>query len=207
MKLRLLAVLTIVATMLASMLVPASALPPTKEELTKLFNDGVALYNQKNWNAADQKFVELLKLVPGHVPSQKYRGAISEKRRAEAMVPDIYKQLATLTAEKVSFDEATLEEAVEYVKQRAKTLSDGKVVPNIILRPTKDTPDFTERKITFNLNKVPLSDVLDLIGKSTNTRFTFDKYAIIGAPTADPKGAGVIFTKPTDEEVKLERGK
>jgi hypothetical protein len=207
MKLRSLAVVTIATAMLASMLVPASALPPTKEELTKLYNEGVALYNQQNWNAADQKFVELLKLVPRHVPSQRYRGAISDKKRAEAMVPDIYKQLAALTEEKVSFDEATLEEAVEYIKQRAKALSDGKVVPNIILRPTKDSPDFAERKITFNLNKVPLSDVLDMIGKSTKTKFSFDKYAIIGEPTADPKGSGVIFTKPTVEEIKLKRGR
>ena len=41
------------------------------------------------------------------------------------------------------------------------------------------------------MGKIPLSALLDQIGKFAKTKFVFEEHAIVGTPTADPKNSGV----------------
>jgi len=204
MNTRLLSVLTMAAVLFGSLVCSATAAPatPTKDQLTKIFKEGEELFQKRQWSESERRFRYVVKHVPNHPQSQRYLNKIRIERQKEASVPSMYRDLSKITIDKVSIDDATLEEALEFVTIRTKAISGGKLVPNFVLRDKasddKDNPaaiavedSFAKRKLTLNLNKIPVSALLDIIGKSTKVKFTFEKYAIIGTPTADPRAWGV----------------
>ncbi len=89
-------------------------------------------------------------------------------------------QLKQIIVPSVEFAQTDLDTALNYLRQLAKELSGGKVVPNIIYKGTEE-----ERKsvtVTLRLASVPFTDVIRYVGELSNTRFKYEKHAIVGTP-------------------------
>jgi len=179
---------------LVALALPAGAVPPTREELTKTFESGVAAFAKEDLAAAERQFRKVLQHVPQHAPSRRYLIDIERIRKKVASIPAMEKELSTLTVPEVKVDEVTLEDFLALVALKTKELSGGKTVPNFVFRPS--TPEMTDRVLTLTLNSVPASELLRQAGLLTRTKFTYEKYAIVVTPTqsagADPATSAAL---------------
>lgn len=165
---------------LCALVIPASAVPPTREELTKTYNAGVAAFEKKDFVTAERQFQVVLQHVPKHAQSRRYLVDIDRLRTAEANIPSMEKALSKLVIPEIKVDEATLEDFLALVVIKAKEVSGGKTVPNFVFRPS--TPDMTDRLITLTLTSIPASELIRQAGLVTATKFSYEKYAIIVTP-------------------------
>jgi len=186
MKTRSLARAVVATITLLALALTAGAVPPTREELTKTFEAGVAAFAKEDLAAAERQFRLVLQHVPQHAPSRRYLIDIERIRKAEASIPAMEKELSKLTVPEVKFDEVTLEDFLAFVALKTKELSGGKTVPNFVFRPS--TPEMTDRVLTLTLTSVPASELIRQAGLLTGTKFTYEKYAIV---VTSARSAGV----------------
>ena len=92
--------------------------------------------------------------------------------------------LEILTLPKVQLNEASLGEALEFLRQKGNQLGGGKVAINFVLMLDDKEK---EKKFTLSLQNVPFTEVLRYIGELTNVQFSYDRFAI----TVRPKTAAV----------------
>ena len=90
--------------------------------------------------------------------------------------------LKKLIMEKVDLREASLAEALEFLKQKGNQLSAGKVAINFVLQLDEQTQN---AKVTIALQKVPFAEVLRYVGDLAGVQFVYEPYAIV----VKPKGA------------------
>ena len=180
MKSRSLALVLAGLCILLALVSPASAVPPTREELTKAYNTAIASFTKEDYATAERQFNFVLQHVPGHALSRKYLVEIEAKRKAVASIPAMEKELARIIVPELKVEEVSLEDFLGLVVLKTKELSGGKTVPNFVFRPS--TPEMTERLVSLTLSGVPVSELLRHAGQITDTKFTYDKYAILVSP-------------------------
>ncbi len=118
----------------------------------------------------------------------------------------INRKLDEIRIPSINFREATIREALDFVKQRAKTLDasepdDAKRGVNIVLQldPTTQAAESGTR-ITLSLTDVPLRDALDYIARAANLKIKIDPYAVAVVPLNQQ--TDVLITK----EYKVQPG-
>jgi len=75
----------------------------------------------------------------------------------------------------VEFSEVTLEEAVEGLRALSKVTTDGKIVPNIIIKD----PALAGKTLSLNLRNLPLTEAIQYLAEMTGARATYDKHAVM----------------------------
>jgi hypothetical protein len=100
------------------------------------------------------------------------------------------KALGALIVPKIEFRDATLREALEYLRKKAGELSNGKLSANFVV-PSGEPADST--RVTLSLQNIPFTDAVHYLGKVANFDFTFEKYAIVGKPN----GGATVANAPT----------
>jgi hypothetical protein len=180
MKTRLLTPVLTLVFAVGAFVSPASAVPPTREELTKIYRAGVAAFQKEDFVTAEREFRKVLQYVPQQPQARKYLIDIERKRAVEASIPPLQKELSKLIVPEISAEETTLEDFLSLVGMKVKELTEGKTVPNFVFRPS--TPDLTDRLVTLKLTAIPASELLRQAGQITDTKFTYEKYAIVVTP-------------------------
>jgi hypothetical protein len=131
--------------------------------------------------AAKAKFQSVLTIDPKNVTAKGYLAKIAADEAKEAVGGSQEKQLAKLMLPKVDFKEATFSATLDYLKQSANKLSDGKQAVNFVVQLPEaqaNTP------ITLSLTNVPFTEVLKYLGSLANVSFSYDRYAITVRPAA-----------------------
>ncbi|HEV7867583.1 MAG TPA: hypothetical protein VGO90_07865 [Chthoniobacteraceae bacterium] len=96
------------------------------------------------------------------------------------------KQLARLIVPAVQFRDAELSAALDYLKQTASKLSEGKQAVNFVVQVPEAQ---AKTPITLNLTNVPFTEVLRYVGDLASVSFSFDPYAITVRPKAGATAA------------------
>ncbi|HEV7405373.1 MAG TPA: M56 family metallopeptidase [Chthoniobacteraceae bacterium] len=98
-----------------------------------------------------------------------------------------------LVIPKLEFNEAGLEECLEYLRQRALALDAEKKGVNIVLQPNQAS---TAARLTLSLTNVPLSEALKYVATLAGLELRAEPEALVlAAPAPKEAGAG----KPADE--------
>jgi hypothetical protein len=100
--------------------------------------------------------------------------------------------LKKLILEKVELREASLTEALDFLRQKGTQLGEGKVAINFVLKLDEQTQG---AKVTIALQKVPFAEVLRYIGELAGVQFVYEPYAIV----VKPKGAAQPAPATTPE--------
>ena len=165
---------------------------PTKEELEKAFQDAIALFKRsestplsndrlKLLSSSEAKFRLVDKHVPGNAHVRRHLVLIKNARKDIQRIPLMKRQLETIRLEKLNVEEISLADVLEYIGNQTKKLSSGRIEPNFMFRPANS--EMSDRLVTLNLRKVPVSFLLESIGKSAGVKFTYDKFAILVTST------------------------
>ncbi len=124
---------------------------------------------------AKTKFEEVLKTDPKNVTARNYlRMIASAEEKNGGNRSDLKAQLQTISLPSLEFREATLGSALDYLRQQAEKLSDGKVKFTFVLHPGVEA----STPLTLKLANIPFPEALRYVGDLTGVKFTVEAYAI-----------------------------
>ncbi|HET7238799.1 MAG TPA: Amuc_1098 family type IV pilus outer membrane protein [Terrimicrobiaceae bacterium] len=109
----------------------------------------------------------------------------------------INRKLDEIIIPRVDFRDATIREALDFLKQRAIALDITEQDPsrrgiNIVLKVPPDSLE-AEARITLSLNDIPLRAAIDYVAKAANLKLKIEPYAIAVVPQSEP--TDVLITK------------
>lgn len=155
-------------------------------DVTDLMTEAQRAYIRNDLAAAKEKFELVRKMDPSNKTAVSYlrRIVADEIQQNAGKAPRNVTQeaLQKFIMEKIELREASLAEALEFLKQKGNQLSGGKVAINFVLQLDDATQN---AKITVALQRVPFSEVLRYVGDLANVQFVYEPYAIV----VKPKGA------------------
>ena len=109
----------------------------------------------------------------------------------------INRKLDEIIIPRIDFRDATIREALDFIKQRAAALDTTDQDPshrgiNIVLKAPLDSPEANAR-ITLSLNDIPLRAAIDYVAKAANLKLKIEPYAVAVVPQSEP--TDILITK------------
>jgi general secretion pathway protein D len=109
----------------------------------------------------------------------------------------INRKLDEIIIPRVDFRDATIREALDFLKQRSVALDTTDQDPtrrgiNIVLKVPADSPE-ADARITLSLNDIPLRAAIDYVAKAANLKLKIEPYAVAVVPQSEP--TDVLITK------------
>jgi len=101
-----------------------------------------------------------------------------------APVAGIDRKLQTIIIPQVRFDDISLPEAIEFLRQKAVALDPDKTGFNVVIHVPKDDPAL-QSKVTLSLSNVPVGVALDYTTRMAKLRFKVDAFAVVILPLAN----------------------
>ena len=137
----------------------------------------------------------ILKVDPTNRTAMSYMRAIvaEEKKAGKPVRNETEEACKKLLMEKVDLREASLAEALDFLKQKAATVSGGKVVLNFVLQLDEQTQG---KKVTLSMQKVPFAEVLRYVGDLAEVQFKYEQYAIVVKPKGGAQPAPAVPAEP-----------
>lgn len=148
------------------------------EDLNQIFQMGRAAYYKGDMETA----YRLLSMVEASKPSHFETKALLSQIRAQRKTgtDTVKPSYEKVILPKVEFTEVTLSEALEGLRALSKSATDGKVVPNIIIKD----PTLSSKELTLSIRNVPLTDAIRYMADMTGASAFYDRHAVILTPVA-----------------------
>jgi hypothetical protein len=155
-------------------------------DVSDLMTEAQRAYIRNDLATAKEKFELVRKLDPANKTAVSYLRRIIADEMAQnagkAPRNSTQDALQKMILEKVELREASLSEALEFLKQKGNQVGGGKVAINFVLQLDEQTQN---AKVTIALQKVPFAEVLRYVGELAGVQFVYEPYAIV----VKPKGA------------------
>lgn len=165
------------------MLAMASVVSTTfAADVADLMTEAQRAYIRNDYASAKEKFEMVRKLDPANKTANSYLRLILAEEQKNAGKGDrnaTQEALKKLILEKVDFREASLAEALDFLKQKGNLLAGGKVAINFVMQLDEQAQ---ARKVTIAMQKVPFSEVLRYVGDLADVQFVYEQYAIVVKP-------------------------
>lgn len=154
------------------------------QDVADLLSEAQRAYIRGDMTEAKKKFELVLKVEPENRTATAYvrRIAAEEAKAGPNRANSMQASLEKLILPKVNFQEASLPEVLEFLRQKASQVGEGKVAVSFVMKLDETAKN---AKVTLNLQDVPFSEVLRYIGELANVEFSYEPYAIV----VKPKGA------------------
>jgi len=149
---------------------------PAMAQTSALLSRAQKAYLAGDVATAKPLFEQVLAQDPKNVAATNYLRAIREAEKQAG--PE--KQYQTLVLPKVEFQNASLESALQALKQQATKASGGKSAPNFVIQPGVDK----ETPVTLSLTDMPFLEVVRYVAAQAKAEVQMDRYAIILKPKA-----------------------
>lgn len=109
----------------------------------------------------------------------------------------INRKLDEIIIPRVDFNDATIREALDFLKQRAVALDTSEQDPsrrgvNIVLKLAPDAPE-AEQRISLSLTDIPLRVAIDYVAKAANLKLKIEPFAVVVVPQSEP--TDILITK------------
>ncbi len=142
-----------------------------------LYNEGRKAFYDGNLELAERLFSQALEKDPTHAPTIAMRRQILANQ--DQINPQV-RQLSALIVPKVEFDDASFEEALDYLQHVAEKESSGVVLPNFVIKD--NTGEIKQSRVNLRLRNVPLLTALKYLTDLANAEYQVQQYAIVITP-------------------------
>lgn len=132
-------------------------------------------YIKGDLDAAKLQFQLVLEVDPHNMIAQNYLRMIATKQNNSGN-DALQKTLDALVLPHVQLKDATFDTALDYLKQTAVKISDGKTKVNFVVAVPAEIA--AQKRVTLDLADVPFTAVLHYITEQTGFQFVIDQYAI-----------------------------
>ena len=150
------------------------------ESTQELLTQAQVAYQKGEVETAKKLFKAVLQSAPGNPTAIGFLKMIAAEEKKKPAGSSIQKQLETLIVPKVEFKEATLGSVLDFLKQTAAKVSEGKTAVNFVVQLPED--QVKTKTVTLSLTNVPMSEVLRYLGGLADIDFAYEKYAILVKP-------------------------
>ncbi len=176
---------------LFSLLLAAMTLPATPARAqASLITEAQREYAAGNYSSAKTKFELVLAADPKNVVAKNYLKMIAAAESQAGPGAKTEAQLKKLILPQVEIREATLDSALEYLRQQAAKASGDKLKPSFVLQPGVNSA----APVTLRLSNIPFTEALRYVGELAAVQFSIDQYAI----SVRPKAASVPAAAPVE---------
>lgn len=169
----------VACTLVLSLAVAVHAADPPSPELQALLTEGQTAYVHGDLAKAKAAFETVYQIDSRNTVAISYLKRIIADEKTKPKNVDQEKALASLIIPKVELRDATLREALDFLRKKVTDLSGGKQSVNFVI-PIGEPTDST--RVTLSLQSVPFPEAVRYIGRVANFDFTYEKYAIVGKP-------------------------
>ena len=154
---------------------------------SQLYAQGVQAYHDGDVEQAKRKLKLTLEVDSNFRPATALLGRIALEQQAASgntpAVPVPARSLERMVVP-VEFNDTSLQSALEYLKQRIASGSGGAIQVNFVVNLP---PNLANKKVTLQMDHVPVAVLLHYLGDMTGVNFQVQKYAILVTPaTATP---------------------
>lgn len=153
--------------------------------ISEYLTAGQIAFQKGDFATAKQNFDIAYRMDPRNPTAIGFLKQIAVRKAQNAGADGKEEALAKLIIPKVEFREATFGAALDFMKKKVEEVSGGKESVNFVVQPEIDR----QKTVTLNLTSIPATEALRYIGALTNTKFEFQKYAIMVSPKG-PEPAG-----------------
>ena len=167
--------LCLVLALVVGLLTPALK---AGDDLHVIYEEGRAYFNAGQWDLAREKLALVAAKNPSHAPTMAMLAQIQQKLGVDNTM--LRKSYSTVIIDKIEFSDAALDEAIEAVRILSKKATNGKIIPNIIMKD----PEIGKKQVSLNLTNIPLSEVLNYLSKLAGAKLTYEKNAVMFASPA-----------------------
>ena len=149
---------------------------------SQCYAQAVQAYNQGDIDGAKHQLALTLEIDKNFRPATALLQRIAQDQRASAgatpaaVVP--VKSLERMVVP-VEFKDTSLQSALEYIRQHIEAGSGGKTAVNFVLNVP---PELANKRISLQLDHVPVTELLRYVGDLAGVSFQFQKYAIVVTP-------------------------
>ena len=148
------------------------------DDVNEMFQMGRAAYYKGDIELAFQLLTQVEASNPRHFETKALLAQIRAQKKSG--VTTVRKSYESIVIPKIEFTEVTLAEAVEGLRVLSKTASDGKVIPNIIIKD----PALAAKTLTLSIRNLPMTDAIQYLADLAGANATYDKHAVIFSSTA-----------------------
>ncbi len=158
---------------------------------SQCYAQAVQAYNQGDIDGAKRQLSIALEIDKNFRPATVLLQRIAQAQSVSAgATPAAVVPIKSLerTVVPVEFKDTSLQSALEFVRQRIEAGSGGKTAVNFVLNVP---PELANKRISLQMDHVPVTELLRYIGDLAGVNFQFQKYAILVTPasgTAAPSG-------------------
>lgn len=142
------------------------------DDLNTLFQLGKAAYYRGDFEQAQLLLNQVAAKQPNHFETKALLAQIRTQMKPEGSLRKSYQ---SVTLQKIEFTDVSLEEAVEGLRALSKAATEGKVVPNIIIKDSS----LSAKKLSLNLRNLPLTDAIQYLADLSGAKTVYDKHAVI----------------------------
>lgn len=152
------------------------------------------------WRAAGVALIGLLTLGGAtEAQERKPRREPHRAPKAEAKDPDqvaLEKKLDKIVIPLVSFNDASLDEAIDFLRTQSRELDTTTEVPalkgvNFVVRQGKAEP----KRLTMELRNLPLRKVIELVAEAAGLTMTVNQFSVALMPAENPEEAKFLPSK------------
>jgi hypothetical protein len=164
----------------------ACATQVSAQAVDDLLKEAQQAYVRGDSATAKEKFEMIRRIEPDNRTAINYlRRIIAEeaKNPNKDLTNGTQAALAKVILPKVDLREASLAEALDFLRQKGNQIGEGKVAINFVLQIDEAAK---MNKVTLTLQNVPFTEVLRYIGELANVSFVYERFAIAVRPKGAP---------------------
>lgn len=148
------------------------------DDINALFQMGKAAYYKGDLETAQQLLSQVAARNPQHFETKALLAQIRTQKKPDGS--SLRKQYESVTLAKVEFADVTLQEALDGLRVLSKNTSNGKVIPNFIVKD----PTLGTKQVSLNLSGMPLTEVIQYLAQVTGSKASYDQHAVVFANPA-----------------------
>jgi hypothetical protein len=152
--------------------------PPTMAEQERMFMEAVLLRQHRQYAEAEMRLKQLAEWQPNQPTIQEMLAEVREKMKAREAEPvNVLKRKLTETIlPEVNFREATALDVIQFLQTESGKWTADKTEINIVWMVPADAP---VGRVTLNLKKTPLGDVLHYATQLAGLKYRVDSHAVV----------------------------
>ncbi|QQL46251.1 hypothetical protein [Sulfuriroseicoccus oceanibius] len=132
-----------------------------------LFREARVAYERGNYEVAEEGFRKILRQMPNHIPSRAYLKKVKDAKEAAEKV-EFKDELSALVIKEVTLKNASLNEAVDYLRKKVPELVKVSDNPglnvNFVVFARAEEAD-KETITELSLNNIPVTKFIDYVGR------------------------------------------
>ncbi len=143
------------------------------EDINAIFQMGKAAYYKGDLETAQTLLSQVAARDPRHFETKALLAQI--RVQLKPGTSSIKKQYDGVMLANIEFADVTLQEALEGLRVMTNNKTDGKVVPNFIVKDTVAAG----KPVSLRLSNLPLTQVIQYLADMTGCKIVYDKHAVI----------------------------